>query len=103
MPIIQQFHLGAQATVSTARHGLTVGHKIVIVQIGGQNQSPTYDIEEAADAAGADAISAFALLLAAGGTAAQHPVEAAAASSSSLLSVTRLESIDRLSRDQGGE
>ena len=88
MPIIQQFHLGAQATVSTARHGLTVGHKIVIVQIGGQNQSPTYDIEEAADAAGADAISAFALLLAAGGTAAQHPVEAAAASSSSLLSVT---------------
>ena len=79
MPIIQQFHLGAQATVSTSRLGLTQGHKIVIVNIGGTNQSPTYDIEEAADAAGADAISAFALLLAAGGTAAQHPAEAAAA------------------------
>ena len=51
MPIIQQFHLGAQATVSTSRLGLTQGHKIVIVNIGGTNQSPTYDIEEAADAA----------------------------------------------------
>ena len=78
--------LGARAPVTKASLGLTIGNIVVITGISGSS-SLSFDVEETADDAGADAISTYTLLVNNGATAASHPAEAAAASAASIHSV----------------